>query len=169
MSKKSQSKVPESEKSAQRWRQDGKSARERLGYAPDAGDGIDCSGDEILTEQHHADELDINNIIDRYSPEVILASAEGIQASYGVATSDDLHSMMNRITSAQEGFMSLPAQLRSEFNNDPVELLRSIEASAKDDGMKKKLQDLGILKVPVVEAPVVPVKPAPGAGSTSTT
>lgn len=80
--------------------------------------GIECL-DESLTQQHFADQCDINNILADYQNTGVLPEKAG--AIYGDFTSyDDFATNFNRLREAQEAFNQLPADLRFKFHNDPA-------------------------------------------------
>lgn len=100
--------------------------------------------DESLTEQEHLEETDINYIADRFmktghAPQIINMPTYG--DFEGVF---DFQSAMNIITEAKHEFMSLPAKVRSRFNNDPHELIQFIEDPANRDEAIK----LGFIRQP---------------------
>lgn len=77
------------------------------------------------TQQNHAEETDINVIVDRWlkggQPPVGLDRARGF---YGdVSNVGDFKQVMDTYHEAQEAFMGLPAALRARFRNDPAELV----------------------------------------------
>lgn len=155
---KAQKKISDEEKNAQRWSQDGKTAKERLGYKYDPKEGVDCSDDPVLTEQHHEEELDINKIIQRYSLEGAMAASQSVQAAYGdFSQVDDLHAMMNKVRRAEEAFSALPHQIKTRFNNNPAELLDAIKGSEQDQKLAAELQELGVLEKPAPTPAPVPV------------
>jgi len=54
----------------------------------------------------------------------------------------DYHSALNQITAAQQGFMQLPAELRSRFDNDPGKLLEFLgDEKNLDEAIKLGLVD----------------------------
>lgn len=144
-------KPSEAETDATRWSADKKTGRERLGY-PKSLDGLDCSNDPILVEESHAEELDINNLIKRFTPEEIFDIGQSVEQGFGNFTKlDDLHTMMNKVTAAQESFLELPVALRNRFNNDPAQLWDALQRSTKDAALKKELQALKLLKPDMVQ------------------
>lgn len=68
---------------------------------------------------------------------------------------EDYHTNLERIRKADESFMTLPAKIRKEFDNDPGKLL----AFLSDESNREKAIELGILEKP---APVT-VEPEPPA------
>lgn len=102
-----------------------------------AGDesGLDCSikkdewGKDLKptehgrTQQHFAEECDINTIVKRFGLGYDMPAA-GIRVPLNGDFSNvvDLHQAMNLVRQAQESFDQLPADLRYNFDNNPAKL-----------------------------------------------
>lgn len=87
--------------------------------------GIDCSDavEPSKTRQEFADECDINKIMERYDVSAGLIpfpDARQEPRYFDCSEVPDLQSAMNGIMAAEEAFMTLPAKVRAEFENDPV-------------------------------------------------
>lgn len=111
--------------------------------------GLKCE-DESLTEQDHLEETDINYIADRFmktgmAPQVLNMPSYGEFA--GVF---DFQSAMNLINEAKQEFMSLPAKLRSRFNNDPQELITFLE----NDENREEAIRLGLIEKTAILEPL---------------
>lgn len=81
---------------------------------------IDCSRDEVLTKQEFAKDCDVNQIIARcvrFGMPIPAGAVEG--AFMDVSEIGSYADCLRRITAAQEVFMQLPVEIRSEFKNDP--------------------------------------------------
>lgn len=78
-------------------------------------------GEESRTHQEFKEECDINTIIDRFG-----IGENPIEAQKWVTNADisdapdDYMSVMNQLNEARDQFMSLPAKVRSQFDNDPA-------------------------------------------------
>jgi len=70
------------------------------------------------TKQALADELDVNKIVHKYQATGILQKANNFEAVYGEFTSTDLQDSIEKVEKAQQMFMEIPSQVRSQFNND---------------------------------------------------
>lgn len=104
--------------------------------------GLDCSVEPSKTQQQFAEECDINTIVRRFG--LGMEMPEAYQApSFADFTNHvtDYHSAMNMIREAQEAFMTLPAHMRAEFENDPQQLLEFLE----DDKNRAKAVELGLV------------------------
>lgn len=98
-----------------------------------------------MTEQHFKDECDINNIIKTYQQTGVLPSGDR-QPLFGDFADfpQDLQSSQAYFDDAQERFMQLPAQLRKEFDNDPVKLLQFVA----DGNNRDRAIELGLIERP---------------------
>ena len=76
-----------------------------------------------LAQQNFKDECDINYIVRQFGLTGELPG-KPLSPQYGDFTGVlDYHSAVNAVLAAEDGFMELPAQLRSRFNNDPAVLI----------------------------------------------
>jgi hypothetical protein len=76
-----------------------------------------------LTRQEFADECDINVLMERYQNRDIgaIMRAAGEPAYYDFASMPNtLMGFMKLTQDAENAFMTLPAQVRREFDNDPI-------------------------------------------------
>lgn len=114
-----------------------------------------------MTQQHHAEDADINVLVRRFGiTDGAIPPAVIDPAYYGDFTdAADFRTQLDRIHQAKEHFMELPADLRSRFNNDPTELFAWV--SNKDNA--DRAIELGLLaKAPDATAtPTVQPAPAP--------
>lgn len=120
--------------------------------------GLDCSPDGPgRTQQHFREECDINTIVERFGltghvPQVLRLP------EYGDYTGIfDFQSAMNAINEAQKTFMSLPAKIRSRFENDPQQLLDFVS----DPENTEEAIALGLATKPVTDDPTQPPATAP--------
>lgn len=81
------------------------------------------TGTETLVQQHFKDEQDINVILKRFGMTAQMPS--GISGGmYGDFTDvEDYQDALARIKRAQDGFMTLPPEVREKFDNDPGKLI----------------------------------------------
>lgn len=76
------------------------------------------------TKQSFRDECDINTILRKYVKSGFLSHVRDNPGQYGdFSDVDDYHTALNKICEANEGFLTLPSELRSRFSNDPSELI----------------------------------------------
>ena len=101
-----------------------------------------------LTQQHFADECDINNIVEKYMITGVLGdpmASPSVLPQYGDYSSvEDFHTAQNIIAQASQMFDTLPAQLRKRFNNDPAEMLSFLE----DENNRDEAIHLGLVNSP---------------------
>lgn len=136
-------------------------ARVRLLRAYDARAVSDATavepGTTSLVQQHQAEEADINTIVRRFGMTGQMPSGLG-GGVYGDFTGvHDYESAVAAIERADQGFMSLPAELRARFGNDPARVIDYAQALPEDHDLQA---DFGLV-VPVVVPPVVAAPVAP--------
>jgi len=84
---------------------------------------LDCQ-DETRTRQEFAEECDINTIIDRFGiGENPIGDHKWVTDVDIADAPSDYQSVMNQLNEARDQFMSLPARIRSRFNNSPHEFV----------------------------------------------
>jgi len=103
--------------------------------------GVACE-EPSLAQQHFRDECDINNILRQFNITGLLPEAP-LSPRYGDFTGiHDYHTALNAVIAAEDGFMSLPADLRAKFRNDPEMLINFLDnPSNKDEAIKLGLID----------------------------
>lgn len=82
-----------------------------------------CANDG-MTRQEFADECDINVILQTYEKTGVLTHvARGAPQYLDVSNVPDLAGAMAYMFDAEAAFMSLPAMVRKEFDNDPLKFV----------------------------------------------
>lgn len=113
--------------------------------------GLNCNIDPetgeltpSLTQQSFKDECDINIIMERFGRGV--TPPENFKTpQYGDFTGiTDYQSALNAVMEADDEFMSLPANIREQFRNDPQQLLEFVA----DENNREKAIELGLIKKP---------------------
>lgn len=109
------------------------------------GPRIDCSGDEVFTQQSGKDECDINLIVERAKRGAQINVSARVPM-YGDFTEvpTDLRDAMNIVRKADEAFMALDAQVRKRFDNDPAKMLDFLN----DPKNRQEAVELGLVKAP---------------------
>lgn len=107
---------------------------------PDTGEEL-----QSATQQQFAEEVDINTIVKNFGltgqlPENFRAPVSGDFT--GVT---DYQSALNAVIAADEEFMTLPADVRERFANDPQKLLEFVE----NDKNRDEAITLGLVPKPV--------------------
>jgi phage internal scaffolding protein len=106
--------------------------------------------DESLAIQSAKEESDINTIVRKFGLTGELPGQVAMPKSGDFTNIPDFHTAMNLVRKSQEAFLTVPADIRSRFGNDPQAFMNFIEDDANRDEAKR----LGLLKaMPVVEAP----------------
>ena len=94
----------------------------------DTPDGISTSGfEKTITQQHFAEECDINSIMQKYEKTGMLPQIDGKQIFGDFTDVTSYDRAIEQIANAEEQFMHLPAKLRAHFDNDPSKLLQFIQ------------------------------------------
>jgi len=75
------------------------------------------------TQPHHAEEVDINNIVARFNRtgELPTRSNEPPQYLDLLLAPKSLQEAQDRLIAARENFARLPSEVRAEFRNSPIE------------------------------------------------
>lgn len=87
-----------------------------------------------VAKQEFATECDINNIMKRFERDGIEIHVNRYQGAYGDFTGAvDFHTAMNQVITSQDMFMSLPAEIRERFGNDPGAFLDFVTDPVNED------------------------------------
>lgn len=116
---------------------------------------------EARTEQHYKDDCDINVIIKRFG-----AGAKATPQDPGFYTIDretDYQQSLNFIDEGKRAFLTVPAELRARFDNNPsrfIEYMRDEKnhEEARRFGILPKIKAEKPMKVEVVPPPEAPAK-----------
>lgn len=126
---------------------------------------LDCSkGGPSLTRQEFAEDCDINAIMARYEKTGVVSHVNQRQPLYlDLSAVPDYHTAMIQLDAAEAAFMSLPAKVRREFDNDPGKFV----AYAENPDNIARMREWGLAAPEVVPDPpmkVEVVNPDPGDG-----
>lgn len=96
-----------------------------------------------LAKQSFAKDCDINNIMARYAKSGLVDHVAAYGGDYADMPSngEDLQSALNLVMYADGLFLSLPAEIRSRFLNDPVQYL----AFCSDPENEPEMREMGLL------------------------
>lgn len=91
-----------------------------------------------LAQQSFKDEVDINYLLEKFK--VTGQMPQGLRLpTYGDFSGvNDYQTAMNALITARDAFMQLPAQMRSEFGNDPQKFLEYCSDPNNLDDMVKR-------------------------------
>lgn len=101
-------------------------SRVRTRYGARQRAGITFS-EPSMTKQNHKAECDINNIMRRFTKTGVIDHVTRYEPRYGDVPSQDYHSALITVSSAQELFEELPAVMRKHFDNDPGLFLEYVQ------------------------------------------
>jgi phage internal scaffolding protein len=102
--------------------------------------GLSCQ-EPTRAQQHHKEECDINVIVKRFGITGKMPINQS-EARYGDFTAaEDYHTALNRIIEAEDDFMALPAEIRSQFDNNPANLIGFLN----DPSNKSAAEKLGLI------------------------
>jgi len=137
--------------------------RAQFNYDPDVASIEAGYSDDSpsMTQQHFAEECDINTIVKRFGLTGQLPENVSFPVSGDFTGVSDFASAMRVVRAAEEAFMELPGDVRYEFSNDPQRLMDFLgdernRARAVQLGLVAKPVEVDRSNVPVAEAvPVV--------------
>lgn len=110
---------------------------------------FDLEEEPSMAKQSFRDECDINNIMKKYEKTGLLDHVNQYQGQYADLTGIvDYHTALNQVIAAEEAFMTLPAGIRSRFDNDPGNFLAFVDDPNNEEEMIK----MGLKQVPVAVA-----------------
>lgn len=113
--------------------------------------------DKSLAVQEMTDDCDINRIVETWVKTGIAPQSSLEALSGDFSQVDDYRTMLDKINRAKREFMTLDADTRSYFKNDPANLISALD----DPTQTSKLIEFGIKKAPPAPVSV----PAVDAGS----
>ena len=106
-----------------------------------------------MTQQSFKDECDINVIMAKHRRGQLIDHVNQYQGEYADYTDvpQSYHEALNQVTEAQAMFMTLPAELRDQFNNDPGAFLEFV-----DQADREQLDELGLTEPGRASEPLPP-------------
>lgn len=91
---------------------------------------VDCSNIPSATRQEFADDCDINKLMAQYEKSGILPTVNVAAPRYlDVSDVPDLRSALDTLHEATTAFMTLPATVRREFDNDAMKFVEFAQNS----------------------------------------
>lgn len=128
-----------------------------------ASTAIDCSGDQPVTKQEFKKDCDVNVIIARcLRSGVPLPGIDAQQVFADVSQFGDFSEAVRIVHSANDAFMTLDADLRARFSNNPARLIEFIQNDANyDEAVKLGLVEVKPGAAPKEQAPGNKDKEAP--------
>lgn len=111
---------------------------------------------ESLTQQHHVDQVKVQNIIKRYDKTGILDHVARGVAMYGdYSKINEYKTNLEFVMAANESFAGLPSNIREKFSNDAGEFFEF----ATDPKNKDEMIKMGLF--PEEQVPINPPKATP--------
>lgn len=109
----------------------------RLRVALDCQKAIEDGDEDIMVEQHHKAECDINQIIKKHAGNIqaIVGNFQAAEMRFDDVTGNDFQEAMNKVNRARDEFLKLPVKVRRKFNNSPAEFLDFVQNPANVDEM----------------------------------
>lgn len=98
--------------------------------------GLECL-DKSLTQQHQAEETDINYIVKRYMQTGEMPNRPMPPMQGDFTEAPDMQKAMDLVVEARVAFMQQPAEIRSRFNNDPVQFVDFCSDEKNRDQMRQ--------------------------------
>ncbi len=91
----------------------------------------DGEPDKGLTEQHHKDECDVINILNKYDSQGILTHVNKARGMYGDFTElNEYRESLDLIKAADTAFSSLPSKIRQWCGNDAGQVMEFVSNPA---------------------------------------
>lgn len=96
--------------------------------------------DKSLTQQHMADECDINKLVERFvvTGEIPQLTIPPLQGDFTAAPT--YQEALNLMIAANQSFMKLDAKVRNRFENDPAQFV----AFCSDEANRDEMRQLGL-------------------------
>lgn len=86
------------------------------------------TGSESRTKGSFKAECDVNNILERYQRTGVITHVRNSPGAFGdFSRVGDYQSALNQVLKAQDAFMTLPAEVRDRFKNDPGRFIEFVE------------------------------------------
>lgn len=102
-------------------------------------------GEDSMVQQNLAESTDINAIMAKYRKTGILTHVQTYAGMYGDFSGvPDYKTGLERVQAAQEMFLSLPADVREKFGNDPGKF---IDFATNKENLPE-LQKMGLAPIP---------------------
>lgn len=117
------------------------------------------------TQQNFKEQCDVNEIMKRFERTGVLDHLNEYQGNYGdfIEVPQSFHEAVNQVLSAQDMFMTIPARIRAEFNNDPGVFIEFVSDPNNIDRMIE--MGLANRRTPVAEEPREAPQPEAEAGA----
>lgn len=117
----------------------------------------DFSGNS-KTQQHFKAGADVNNIVAQYTQTGIDPyELRKTQQKFGHASEQSFTEAMFLCRQVEQDFMKLPSSIRTEFDNNPAELLSHLQ----NPDSQERMAELGLIETPEPEPVILAPEPSP--------
>ena len=89
------------------------------------------------TKQAHRDECDVNKIIAKYRKTGVVAHLNNNPQNYDYAPGVDFQEALELVQQGEDQFNSLPASIRTQFDNNPSDFVDFVSNPANHEEMIK--------------------------------
>lgn len=106
---------------------------------------ISVNNEKALTQQSWKEQCDVNRILEKHARTGLITHLAQNRGAYmDLSKLTSYQDMLEKVRSADEAFLSLPASLRSRFRNDPAALIEFLN----DPNSREEAIKLGLLEKP---------------------
>lgn len=120
------------------------------------------TGSQTLVEQAHRDACDINRILANYRRTGMLTHVNQAKPQYGELPDQlEYQEALEVVRGASDAFMSLPAEVRDRYGNEPSRFLAAIGNPAEADFLRAQGVLGPVLAASEVEAATPPAEKPP--------
>ncbi|AXH78009.1 MAG: internal scaffolding protein [Microviridae sp.] len=90
--------------------------------------------DESVTQQQFKDDCDINNIMKKYTQTGEFSHLNPNKGQYlDLVGLPDYQTALHTVIQAEESFMTVPAEIRKKFDNDPSQFIKFLSDEKNND------------------------------------
>lgn len=98
--------------------------------------------EENFVQQQFADEVNINNVVEKFAKTGQIHYLNEGKPNYGIAEPITYEEALQTVIEAQDAFDELPAKVRERYNHDPAQFMKAVHT----EGNEIELYDLGLLQ-----------------------
>lgn len=102
---------------------------------------------KTMTKHSMAKECDINGIMAKFEKTGLIEHVKANPGGYAdlLNMPQSYHEALNQVLLADQMFLTIPANIRAMFDNDPGKLLNTVEAASQDPEARELLRKAGLL------------------------
>lgn len=110
-------------------------------YSPKLRVQIEFDPESGRTDSVNAEKMDVNYIVRQAQKNGFMPEPQHPQTFMDVSAIDDFQTAQNQVIAAEEAFMTIPATIRAEFENNPGKFLEFALNPENEEAMR----DMGLL------------------------